>query len=63
VHHPIVGQPALDVESLELPAEPGLHLNVYTAPAGTPTADGLALLASRAATQQRLATELEAPNG
>lgn len=63
VHHPIVGQLDLDVESLELPAEPGLHLNVYTAPAGTPTADNLALLASWAATQQTLATELEAHNG
>jgi hypothetical protein len=63
VRHPIVGQLDLDVESLELPAEPGLHLNVYTAPAGTPTADNLALLTSRAATQQKLATEFEAHNG
>lgn len=62
VHHPVVGQLDLDVESFELPTDPGLHLNVYTAPAGTPTADGLALLASWAVTQQRLATELEAPN-
>ncbi|MFI5853496.1 helix-turn-helix transcriptional regulator [Streptomyces parvulus] len=50
VRHPVVGRFDLDVESLELPAEPGLHLNVYTAPAGTPTADNLALLASWAAT-------------
>ncbi|OBI81596.1 MmyB family transcriptional regulator [Mycobacterium asiaticum] len=63
LHHPIVGRLDLDVESFELPADPGLHLNVYTAAAGTPTADGLALLASWAATQERLATELEAPNG
>lgn len=63
VHHPTVGQLDLDVESLELPAEPGLHLNVYTAPAGTPTAEKLGLLASWAATQQTIATELEAPNG
>ena len=63
VRHPIVGQLELDVESLELPAEPGLRLNVYTAPAGTPSADGLALLASWAATQHGLATELDAPNG
>ncbi|OBF58903.1 transcriptional regulator [Mycobacterium sp. 852002-53434_SCH5985345] len=62
LRHPIVGQLDLDVESLELPADPGLHLNVYTAPAGTPTADNLALLASWAATQQTLATELGAPN-
>ncbi|MFI7120385.1 helix-turn-helix transcriptional regulator [Amycolatopsis sp. NPDC049868] len=45
-HHPVVGRLDLDVESMELPAEPGLLLTVYTAPAGTATADGLALLAS-----------------
>jgi hypothetical protein len=56
-----VGQLDLDVESLELPDEPNLRLNVYTAAAGTPTADGLALLASWAATQQTPATELQAP--
>lgn len=63
VHHPVVGQLDLDVESLELPDEPNLRLNVYTAAVGTPTADGLALLASWAATQQRLETELQAPQG
>jgi transcriptional regulator with XRE-family HTH domain len=63
VHHPVVGQLELDVESLELPDEPNLLLNVYTAAAGTPTADGLALLASWAATQQMPATELQTPNG
>ena len=63
VHHPIVGQLDLDVESLELPADPGLHLIIYTAAAGTPTADGLALLALWATTQQRLATERDAPDG
>ncbi|ASF07534.1 putative MmyB family DNA-binding protein [Nocardia brasiliensis NBRC 14402] len=63
LHHPIVGRLDLDVESLELPAEPGLHLTIYTAPSGTPTADNLALLASWAATQQTPATELEEHNG
>lgn len=63
LRHPIVGQLDLDVESMELSADPGLHLIIYTAPAATPTADGLALLASWAATQERLVTELEAPNG
>ncbi|MGW7535878.1 helix-turn-helix transcriptional regulator [Amycolatopsis sp. NPDC054798] len=57
VRHPVVGRLDLDVEPLELAAEPGLHLNVYTAPAGTPAADGLALLASWAATQQTTASE------
>nr|WP_166640357.1 helix-turn-helix transcriptional regulator [Amycolatopsis sp. SID8362] len=51
LHHPVVGRLDLDVESLELPAEPGLLLNIYTAPAGTTSADGLALLASWAASQ------------
>ncbi|HYQ64900.1 helix-turn-helix transcriptional regulator [Actinophytocola sp.] len=60
VHHPVVGRLDLDVESMELPAEPGLLLNVYTAPAGTASADGLALLASWAAGQERLATEIQA---
>ncbi|GCD96184.1 helix-turn-helix transcriptional regulator [Embleya hyalina] len=63
MRHPIVGRLDLDVESLELPADPGLHLNIYTAPAGTPTADNLALLASWAATQQAPTTEHEAHNG
>ncbi len=60
VHHPVVGQLDLDVESMELPADPGLRLNVYTAPTGTATADGLALLASWAASQEKLATEIQA---
>lgn len=60
IHHPVVGELDLDVESMEMPAEPGLILNVYTAPAGTATADGLALLASWAADQERLATETRA---
>ena len=51
LHHPVVGRLDLDVESMELPADPGLLLTVYTAPAGTAAADGLALLASWAAGQ------------
>ncbi|WP_031470951.1 helix-turn-helix transcriptional regulator [Sciscionella sediminilitoris] len=57
VHHPVVGRLDLDVESMDLPADPGLLLNIYTAPADTATADGLALLASWAASQEKLATE------
>ncbi|WP_445169233.1 helix-turn-helix transcriptional regulator [Mycolicibacterium sp. Dal123E01] len=62
LRHPIVGQLDLDVESLELPAEPGLHFTVYTAPAGTPTADGLALLASWAADQATGQTSAASPS-
>ncbi|MCR6486162.1 helix-turn-helix transcriptional regulator [Amycolatopsis sp. OK19-0408] len=54
LHHPVVGRLELDVESMELSAEPGLLMNVYTAPADTAAADGLALLASWAASQEKL---------
>jgi len=57
LRHPAVGQLDLDFEALELPSEPGLQLNIYTAPAGTPTSDALKLLASWAASQEQLATE------
>lgn len=60
LHHPVVGRLDLDVESMDLPTDPGLILNVYTAPAGTTTADGLALLASWAASQEKPATETRA---
>lgn len=51
LHHPIVGDLDLNYESMELPGEPGLVMNVYTAPSGSPTADALRLLASWAASQ------------
>ncbi|MFD9738207.1 helix-turn-helix transcriptional regulator [Umezawaea sp. NPDC059074] len=51
LNHPVVGRLDLDFESMELPSEPGLTLNVYTAAPGTPTADGLKVLASWAATR------------
>lgn len=54
LRHPAVGQLDLDFETMQLPADPGLALNIYTAPANTPTADGLRLLASWAASQDEL---------
>jgi transcriptional regulator with XRE-family HTH domain len=51
LHHPIVGDLDLNFESMELPSEPGLVMNVYTAPAGSPSADALKVLASWAADQ------------
>jgi hypothetical protein len=57
LRHPVVGQLDLDFEAMELPSAPGLQLNVYTAPAGSPAADALKLLASWAASQEHLATE------
>ena len=51
LRHPVVGRLDLNFESMELPSEPGLTLNVYTAAPDSPTADGLTMLASWAATQ------------
>lgn len=41
---------------MEMSAEPGLLLNVYTAPAGTATTERLTLLASWAADQEASGT-------
>ena len=51
VNHPVVGLLELDFESMDLPTDPGLQLNVYSAPAGGPASDALALLASWASQQ------------
>jgi transcriptional regulator with XRE-family HTH domain len=53
IRHPVVGVLDLDFEAMEFPAHPGLTLLVYTAAAGTPTADSLKLLASWAATAEQ----------
>lgn len=49
-HHPVVGRLELDYEALELPADTGLQINVYTAAPGSPSDDSLKMLASWAAT-------------
>jgi len=51
LRHPVVGQLDLDFESLDIASDHGLVVNVYTAAAGTPTADALKVLASWAASQ------------
>jgi transcriptional regulator with XRE-family HTH domain len=50
IHHPIVGDLHLTFEAMDLPADPGLSLVVYSAEPGSPSEDGLNLLASWAAT-------------
>jgi hypothetical protein len=50
-HHPAVGDLTLAYESLDLAAEPGLNLTVYTAEPGSSSEEGLRLLASLAATE------------
>ncbi|MGN8245790.1 helix-turn-helix transcriptional regulator [Cellulomonas soli] len=51
IDHPVVGRLELMYDMLPLPADPGLTLLVYTAEAGSTTADALTLLASWAATR------------
>jgi hypothetical protein len=60
IHHPIVGDLDLSYEGMELPADPGLTLFVYTAEPASPSEDGLKLLASWAATQELTDTVPEA---
>ncbi len=50
LHHPIVGDLTLSFEALDLSADPGQRLNVYTAEPGSPSDEGLKLLASWAST-------------
>ena len=50
--HPAIGDLRLSFDALELPGEPGLTLTAYSAEPGTPDADGLALLATWAATSR-----------
>ncbi|MFF7442977.1 helix-turn-helix transcriptional regulator [Streptomyces sp. NPDC008122] len=51
-HHQVVGDLTLAYEGLEMAAEPGLTLTVYTAEPGSPSEEGLRLLASWAATEE-----------
>jgi transcriptional regulator with XRE-family HTH domain len=51
-HHPVVGDLTIAYEGLEMAAEPGLTLTIYTAEPGSPSEEGLRLLASWAASQE-----------
>jgi transcriptional regulator with XRE-family HTH domain len=55
LRHPVVGDLDLNFEAMELSSEPELRLNIYTADPHTPTADGLKLLASWAASAEQAA--------
>jgi transcriptional regulator with XRE-family HTH domain len=54
IHHPVVGDLHLTFEAMELPADPGLSLVVYSAEPGSASADGLSMLASWAATLDQI---------
>ena len=62
MHHPVVGALDLTYEALELPADDGLTMLVYTAEAGSRSAEGLGLLASWAVTAGE-AESARAPGG
>jgi hypothetical protein len=49
-HHPLVGELTLSFESMELVADPGLTMFVYTAEPGSKSEQALNLLASWTAT-------------
>jgi transcriptional regulator with XRE-family HTH domain len=53
LHHPVVGDLHLTFDAMDLPADPGLSLVVYSAGPGSASADALSLLASWAATLER----------
>ena len=61
LHHPIVGDLDLSFEALELAADPGLRINVYTADPGTPSEDALKVLASWVATQKDDSAAMDKP--
>jgi transcriptional regulator with XRE-family HTH domain len=52
IHHPIVGDLHLSFEVMDLPADPGLSLIVYSAEPGSATEDALQLLASWTVTEE-----------
>lgn len=52
VHHPVVGDLDLTFEAMDLTSEPGLQMLAFTAAPGSPSNDGLQLLATWAATAQ-----------
>lgn len=53
-HHPVVGDLTLNYDVMDLSADAGLSLTAYTAEPGSTSEDGLKLLASWAATQDRI---------
>jgi transcriptional regulator with XRE-family HTH domain len=54
LHHPVVGELELSYEVMELPADTGLTISVYSAEPGSRSAQALDLLASWAATPGEL---------
>ena len=60
-HHRVVGDLTLAYEGLEMAAEPGLTLTIYTAEPGSPSDEGLRLLASWTASQEAASADATLP--
>jgi hypothetical protein len=54
LHHPVVGELTLTYNRMELAADPGLAITIWTAEPGTKSAEALSLLGSWAATPPQL---------
>jgi transcriptional regulator with XRE-family HTH domain len=59
-HHPVVGELHLLFESMQLSADPGLSLYVYSPEPGTPSVDAIRHLASWAAENRQLTSRTSA---
>jgi hypothetical protein len=59
-HHPVVGDLSLTYNRMELAADPGLALTIWTAEPGSKSAEALSLLGSWAATPEEAESQ-EAP--
>ena len=62
-HHQAVGDLTLAYEGLDMAAEPGLTLTIYTAEPASPSEEGLRLLASWGATEEATASTRTPPTG
>jgi transcriptional regulator with XRE-family HTH domain len=58
--HPVVGDLTVGFNAMELPADPGLTLTMYTAEPGSPSEEKLTLLASWSATANRAQPDVTA---
>ncbi|MFD8586903.1 helix-turn-helix transcriptional regulator [Streptomyces californicus] len=62
-HHHAVGGLSLAYEGLDMASAPGLNLTIYTAEPGSPSEEGLRLLASWAAAEEAAPAEERPPTG
>lgn len=59
LHHPLVGELELNFEAMELTADPGLLMNIYSAEPGSKTEESLRILGSWSAPEATAETQTE----